>query len=127
MTASALQSDSDHGSQNRGARSAQRGGDSSAAVDSGRSAGRADEAGREPDPVDRMCGETTLLAEPCRRPAVANGLCAFHLRQARTMTVVDPLEVCDWTAAVALLRAVDVGFPGGASDGEPGDVGRAVP
>ena len=74
-------------------------------------------------PVDGTCSEKTVRGEPCRRLAVASGLCGYHLHHQRSVTVVDPLEVVDWASWVEVLRVVDVGFAADTPD-EESDGGR---
>lgn len=74
-------------------------------------------------PVDGTCSEKTVRGEPCRRLAVASGLCVYHLHHQRSVTVVDPLEVVDWASWVEVLRVVDVGFAADTPD-EESDGGR---
>ena len=66
--------------------------------------------------ADLMCRESTPIGDRCRRIAVADGWCIFHLRHHRTAVLVDPLELADWTSAVAALRAMDADFSGGSTD-----------
>ena len=80
-----------------------------------------------PLPVEAACGAPTQLGEPCRRTAVENGRCSYHLNCEPTMTVVDPLEVTDWTSETATLGVLsagvfDEGRGRGSQDDSPGDV-----
>ena len=74
---------------------------------------------------DRTCRAKTLAGERCRRLSEADGLCTFHLRHLRESAVLDPLEVADWTAEVAVLRVVDAGLPASAPDTGSDNDGRA--
>ena len=52
------------------------------------------------------------LTEPRREIADCDGLCSYHSRRARSITVIDPLELIEWTCGVEVLGAFSSGADG---------------
>ena len=89
--------------------------------DGGRAVTRPDSGAGPVSGPGRWCGELTQYGVPCRLVSVAGAdTCGEHCDAG---TVVDPLDVVDWTSEIELLGAV-AGVQADAPRTEPGAAGR---